>query len=139
MNEVETNPTWILVVAAVISQDDGRLLMQKRPDGKHHAGLWEFPGGKVEKGESPENALVREIEEELGLVIDPTEIHPESFAQTAAHAGRPQIVLLLYKVAYWTGEPEAREGGDWGWFNFTEANELPKPPLDIELFKSFPL
>jgi len=129
---------WLPVVAVALRRPDGRLLMQRRPLGKHHGGLWEFPGGKVEPGETPAIALAREIEEELGLILDPAALVPAGFAQSeGAHekgeGGHPPIVILLYAAQSWQGEPEAREGGEWGWFSPEEAARLPKPPLDVAL------
>jgi 8-oxo-dGTP diphosphatase len=132
-SDLENNPTWMLVVAAALSQPDGRVLMQRRPHGKQHGGLWEFPGGKVEKGESPPFALARELEEELGIVLDPGALEPAGFAQGSGEEANPRIVILLYKAAAWRGEPENREGGEWGWFTLHEASALGKPPLDVAL------
>ena len=131
--DLENNPTWIPVVAAALFRSDGRVLMHRRPPGKQHGGLWEFPGGKVEKGETPLFALVREIEEELGIVLDPVALEPAGFAQNEAGEGGPAIVILLYSTRAWQGDPAAREGGECGWFTFQEAAALAKPPLDVAL------
>ncbi|WEK46834.1 MAG: NUDIX domain-containing protein [Candidatus Andeanibacterium colombiense] len=131
--DLEKNPTWLLVVGAALIDSGGRVLMYRRPLGKQHGGLWEFPGGKVENGETPADALVREIEEELGIELDPAALEPAEFAQGAGDGAHPGIVILLYTARSWRGKPEAREGGEWGWFTFEEAAELPKPPLDIPL------
>ena len=108
--ELQSNPTWMLVVAAAIVDGEGRLLLRLRPLDKQHGGLWEFPGGKVESGETPGLALVREIEEELALMLDSDEFEPCCFAQEPAQPGRPPIVILLYTVRRWTGEPHAEDG-----------------------------
>lgn len=129
-------PTWLPVVAAAILHPDGRVLMNQRPIGKHHGGLWEFPGGKVDDGETPAFALNREIREELGLVLDSDSITPVAFAESVAENDHPAIVIFLYKVTRWSGEPQALEGGDWGWFTFDEADALKKPPLDVKLLAS---
>ena len=130
---MENFPTWLPVVAAALRDGSGRWLMHKRPAGKAHAGLWEFPGGKVEAGEVPEKALVREISEELGVTLRPADLSPATFAQErGAHASTP-IVILLYTTVRWSGEPRALEGGEVGWFTPRQAVELPRPPLDIEL------
>lgn len=121
------------VVAAALTDNDGRWLMHCRPDGKHHAGLWEFPGGKVEVTETPENALVREIQEELGIAISKADLVPAGFAQEVDANGRPQIVILLYTCKCWEGEPHALEGGGIGWFTPLEIAALDKPPLDQRL------
>ena len=131
----------MLVVAAALKGPEGRYLLQKRPLGKIHGGLWEFPGGKVETGETPAFALVRELEEELGLVLDLANLLPLFFAESAEGAGRPPIVILLYTALSWAGKPVAREGGDWGWFTLAEAEALLKPPLDtvfLERLREFP-
>jgi 8-oxo-dGTP diphosphatase len=94
--KVENIPTWTCVVALALRDGKGRWLMHRRPADKHHGGLWEFPGGKVETGETPRNALVREIEEELGLVIEPAACAPVGFAEETSGEGRPPIVIMLY-------------------------------------------
>lgn len=132
---MERNPTWLCVVAGLLIDREDRWLMHCRPLDKAHGGLWEFPGGKVEPGETPEKALVRELEEELGIAIDPGLIEPLAFASDGpVSTGRP-IVLLLYRVRRWSGTPEAREGGSIGWVSRDEAADLDKPPLDIALFE----
>ncbi|OBX20645.1 DNA mismatch repair protein MutT [Erythrobacter sp. QSSC1-22B] len=131
--EVEENPTWMLVVALALVDERGRWLMHKRPAGKHHAGLWEFPGGKVESGETPANALVREIAEELGLALAPGSLEPSGFAQNGGNGAECAIVILLYTCRDWSGQPRALEGGEIGWFAPEEAAGLDKPPLDHAL------
>lgn len=132
---LQKNPTLMLVVAAAIAGEGGRVLMHRRPPHKHHGGLWEFPGGKVEPGETPENALIREIEEELGLLLDPAGISPAGFAESVPDGTNPAIVILLYTADIWAGEPFAHEGGGWGWFTIEEAKALEKPPLDVVLLE----
>lgn len=130
---MEKNPTWICVVALALSDGAGRWLMQRRPADKHHGGLWEFPGGKVESGENPGNALVREISEELGLELDASALTPAGFAQGPLPGRDSQIVILLYSAS-WDGSPVAAlEGGVVGWFTPAEMRLLDKPPLDIAL------
>ena len=108
--------------------------MQRRPFEKHHGGLWEFPGGKVEDTESPVKALVRELAEELGIAVRPEDCTPAGFAEEKASEGtRPPIVLLLYTVHAWQGEPRALEGGAVGWFTPDAIESLAKPPLDSQL------
>ena len=130
---MENIPTWTCVVALALRDEDGRWLMHRRPDYKHHGGLWEFPGGKVEPGESPALALVREIEEELGLVLDAAHLTPACFAQEPLDAGFKPIVILLYTASKIADEPEAREGGAVGWFTASEIEALARPPLDVAL------
>ncbi len=121
------------MVALALHDDTGRWLMHRRPANKHHGGLWEFPGGKVEAGETPANALVREIEEELSLVVNGADLVPAGFAQEPAGGPRSPIVILLYTLA-WDGEPPCvREGGSVDWFTPDQIAALVKPPLDIEL------
>ena len=109
--KVENIPTWTCVVALALRDGKGRWLMHRRPADKHHGGLWEFPGGKVETGETPRNALVREIEEELGLVIEPAACAPVGFAEETSGEGRPPIVIMLY-TSVWDGSGMgALEGG----------------------------
>ena len=130
---LENIPTWVPVVAAALSAENGLWLMQRRPPEKHHGGLWEFPGGKVEKGETPQNALVREVKEELGIVIKATDIEPVTFAQSEGETDNPPIVIFLYKVSVWEGQPRALEGGDISWLLPEQIIKLAKPPLDVEL------
>ena len=124
------------MVALALKGADGRWLMHKRPEGKHHAGLWEFPGGKVESGENPPLALVREIREELGITLEAASLVPSGFAQEDQDARAAPIVILLYTCTRWRGEPQALEGGEVGWFSAGEIGELDKPPLDIALATS---
>ncbi|WP_427969622.1 (deoxy)nucleoside triphosphate pyrophosphohydrolase [Altererythrobacter sp.] len=134
---MENNPTWQAVVAGALRDSQGRWLMHRRPLEKHHGGLWEFPGGKVDPGESPEEALIRELHEELGIVIAPGVSTPAGFAQEsrAEHTDwiRKPIVILLYTIEDWTGEPFAHEGGAIDWFVPAEIEQLARPPLDIAL------
>jgi len=132
---VENSPTFVLVVAAAVRDDRGRLLLQQCPAHKRHAGLWEFPGGKVELEENPTFALCREVSEELGLELFPDALEPAGFAEERPAGGRPGIVLLLYSAEAWQGRPEAREGQNWGWFSPAEAAELDLPPMDRALLE----
>ena len=124
---------WIAVVAGALFRNDGRWLMHRRPEGKHHAGLWEFPGGKVETGEIPAAALARELAEELGITCAAGDLFPCGFAETGGGNGGPALLLLLYRLGVWQGEPRALEGGAVGWFTPEEIAALPKPPLDRQL------
>src|SRR5690349_7373827 len=98
---VENSPTFVLVVAAAIRDAGGRLLLQQCPAHKRHAGLWEFPGGKVESEEIPTLALCREILEELDLQLDAGSLAPAGFAEELPADGRPGLVLLLYSCGSW--------------------------------------
>jgi 8-oxo-dGTP diphosphatase len=121
------------VVAAAIARQDGRWLLQKRPPGKRHAGLWEFPGGKVEPDETPLQALVREVNEELTIAIVDCAECPVASAQAEAGEGEPGIVIALYKIAAWDGSPQPEDGAELGWFLPSEVRRLPLPPLDSAL------
>jgi 8-oxo-dGTP diphosphatase len=128
-------PTFILVVAAAIGDHAGRLLLQQALPHKRHAGLWEFPGGKVEAGETPRFALCREIAEELGIELAEDTLMLAGFAEEAGTESRPPLVLFLYTCLRWCGEPEAREGQVWRWFTPGEAAQLPMPAMDRVLFE----
>ena len=131
---MEKNPTWLCVVAGALRADDGRWLMHRRPPDKHHGGLWEWPGGKVEAGETPTMALVRELAEELGVAAHPNAVAPIAFAQESAREDGPPIVILLYTIDSWEGEARALEqGGAIAWFTPREILALDRPPLDIAL------
>jgi len=119
----------LIVVAAVIRDEAGMILLTRRPEGSQMAGLWEFPGGKVESGESPTTALARELEEELGLraVIG----KPVTFA-VHEEAGL-RILLLFYEVEMGEASPEAREGQQMAWVAPSDLDSYPTPPADREL------
>lgn len=126
-------PTFIPVVAAAIHDREGRLLLQQALPHKRHAGQWEFPGGKVENEEIPRLALMREVAEELGLVLSVDALEPSGFAEEPARDGRPALVLFLYTCTAWTGEPQGREGQQWEWFTLEEAARLDMPQMDRDL------
>ena len=127
---MESRPTWQAVVAVALADDQGRLLLQQRPLHKHHGGLWEFPGGKVESDEIPRLALVRELAEELGIVLEASALEPALLADTGTDT---PIVLFLYRCGQWRGAITPHEGQDWGWFTRSEAAKLPMPPMDADL------
>ncbi len=137
LRATEKNPDggdgWLLVVAGVLLDREGRWLMYRRPAGKMYAGLWEFPGGKVEPLEVPVQSLARELAEELGVEVLAEACGAAIFAEGAAVPGRPAIVLLLYTVTAWRGTPRPLEGGEIGWFAPAAALALAMPPLDREL------
>ena len=130
---MENNPTPLAVVALALDGGDGRWLMHRRPLAKQHGGLWEFPGGKVEAGESPEEALVREIDEELGIAIAARDLVAAGEACSPLDSGERAIVITLYSCARWKGTPCALEGEAVAWFTPGEIAALDTPPLDRAL------
>lgn len=122
----------VLVAAAALIDPDGRILLQQRPAGKAMAGLWEFPGGKIEPGESPEAALIRELEEELGILTEAACLAPATFATGATEAGDP-LILLLYVCRKWRGMPQALHAEALRWERPAAMFALPMPPADRPL------
>lgn len=122
------------VVAVALLRDDGHILMQRRPEGKQHGGLWEFPGGKVDPGEGAGEAALREMEEELGVGLEARALMPVSFVQSEPHEGESRrILLLLYAARVWRGDPVAREGQQFAWVAPDALLDLDMPPLDVPL------
>jgi 8-oxo-dGTP diphosphatase len=121
----------VLVVAAALIDDEGRVLIGQRPEGKSMAGLWEFPGGKVEPGETPEAALIRELEEELGIEVKKACLAPFVFASETYEDFH--LLMPLYLIRRWTGEPEAREHAALKWVKPRQMSEYPMPPADAPL------
>ena len=119
------------VVAAALVDRQGRVLLQRRPPGKQMADLWEFPGGKIEPGEAPEAALVRELAEELAIGVDPATATPLTFASAAL--GDRHLLLLLYLVRDWQGEPQPLEASALVWVHPSAMHELAMPPADVPL------
>ena len=127
---MQINPTVVRVVAIALIDRKGCVLLQKRRAGGRHGGLWEFPGGKVEPEESARAALIREIGEELGLVVASSDLHGEGQVRDGPGC-EPQIVLDLYSCARWSGEPRCLDAAAIGWFTPGEAAKLAVPPLDL--------
>jgi len=121
----------LIVVAAAMTDPQGRILVQRRPQGKAMAGLWEFPGGKIEPGETPEAALVRELAEELGITVAAEDLTPLAFA--TAPAGERSIVLLLYRCERWQGEPQLLDADALDWHRPAGLRDLAMPPADRPL------
>ena len=121
----------ILVVAAALVDSDGRVLIAQRPEGKQLAGLWEFPGGKVEHGETPESALIRELEEELGITVKQACLAPFVFASHTYETFH--LLMPLYLIRRWEGEPEAREHAALKWVRPNDMSQYPMPPADDPL------
>lgn len=117
----------IWVAAAALLDGDGRCLMQRRPRASQHGGLWEFPGGKVEPGEDPATALVRELAEELAIAVAMDALEPVGFA-----TDRP-VTMLLYRCRVWTGDPTPLAAEALRWGTFAELAALPMPPVDVPL------
>lgn len=121
----------LLVVAVALIDADGRVLLAQRPPGKSLAGLWEFPGGKVEPGEVPEAALIRELHEELGIDTWSSCLAPLTFASHSY----PDFHLLmpLFACRRWKGTPQAREGQTLAWVRANALKDYPMPPADLPL------
>jgi 8-oxo-dGTP diphosphatase len=119
------------VVAAVIRDEGGRVLLTRRPDGAHMGGLWEFPGGKVEPGEGPATALRRELDEELGATV--VVGRPITFA--VHEEPELRILLLFYEVELSGGAPTAREDQEMAWVDPADLPRYPTPPADRELIE----
>jgi len=121
----------VLVVAAVLVDVDNRVLIAKRPEGKAMAGLWEFPGGKVNPGELPESALVRELKEELNIDITESCLAPLTFASHVYDDFH--LLMPLYACRIWKGEMSPMEGQDIKWVRPVRLADYPMPPADIPL------
>jgi 8-oxo-dGTP diphosphatase len=121
----------VLVVACALVDADGRVLVAQRPEGKALAGLWEFPGGKLMAGETPEAALVRELEEELGVVTEPPCLAPLTFASHAYPAFH--LLMPLYVCRVWQGDPQPREAQALRWVRPRTLRDLPMPAADLPL------
>ena len=121
----------ILVSAVALIDKDGRILIAKRPDGKSMAGLWEFPGGKVEIGETPEQALVRELSEELGIKTWNSCLAPLTFASHSYE--KFHLLMPLFACRRWEGIALAKEKQELKWVYSNELKNYPMPPADIPL------
>ncbi|KAL1514545.1 hypothetical protein AB1Y20_003642 [Prymnesium parvum] len=134
----------VLVVAAALvrapANEPRRVLLAQRPAGKEMGLLWEFPGGKVEEGETPEQALVRELKEELAIDVDPSTLAPLTFASHSYTSGTRKpfhLLMPLYAcVDGWTGEPVGAEGQAVEWVTADSLDEYEYPPADIPLLRS---
>lgn len=122
----------LVIVAAALVDADGRILVQQRAAGRAMAGLWEFPGGKIERGESAEMALVRELKEELGISTETACLAPAGFGTAPTDDGR-QLLLLLYVCRKWGGVPQALDAAALRWVRPLELHDLPMPPADLPL------
>jgi 8-oxo-dGTP diphosphatase len=125
-------PVKVVLVAAVALIDrDGRVLLAQRPEGKEMAGLWEFPGGKVEPGETPEHALIRELQEELGIDTWQSCLAPLTFASHGYD--HFHLLMPLFACRKWEGIPRAREGQTLKWVAVRDLRSYPMPPADVPL------
>ena len=121
----------VLVAACALIDPDGRVLLAQRPAGKSMAGLWEFPGGKLNPGETPEAALIRELQEELGINVSASCLAPFAFASHAYE--RFHLLMPLYLCRRWTGRPEGQEGQTLAWVRPMRLADYPMPPADLPL------
>ena len=127
----EPNNPILLVAAAALVDVDGRVLLAQRPEGKSMAGLWEFPGGKIGPGETPEACLIRELREELGIDVSASCLGPFTFA---SHAYEDfHLLMPLYLCRVWEGIAAPREGQALKWLRPGDMRRYPMPPADIPL------
>ena len=120
-----------LISAVALIDSDGRVLLAERPEGKIFAGYWEFPGGKIETGETPEAALVRELDEELGVDTKDSCLAPLGFVSHPNDTHH--MVLLLYVCRKWSGRPQPKEGGQLKWVAPARLRDFEMPPANKEL------
>jgi 8-oxo-dGTP diphosphatase len=120
-----------LVVACALIDADNRVLIAQRPEGKQLAGLWEFPGGKLEPGERPEPALIRELREELGIEVKEACLAPLTFASHAYETFH--LLMPLYICRRWEGTVASKEGQALAWVRANKLRDYPMPPADIPL------
>jgi 8-oxo-dGTP diphosphatase len=133
MGDVPPSRRLLLVAAAALTDASGRVLLTQRPQHKQLGGLWEFPGGKVEPGEAPEDALIRELKEELALIVEPDALDPYAFASHAY----PDFHLLmpLYVISRWSGDPklDANAAQAMAWVHTRNLRNFEMPPADVVL------
>ena len=121
----------VLVSAVALIDPDGRVLLAKRPEGKTLAGLWEFPGGKVEDGETPETALIRELKEELGINVAQSCLAPLTFASHGYETFH--LLMPLFVCRRWQGLAQPLEGQELKWVRAQDLKNYPMPPADAPL------
>lgn len=121
----------LLVSAVALIDRDGRILLAQRPEGKSMAGLWEFPGGKIEAGETPEVALIRELEEELGINTWASCLAPLTFASHSYDDFH--LLMPLFACRKWEGTPQPKEGQTLKWVRANDLRNYPMPPADVPL------
>lgn len=129
---MQKNPTVTAVVAVALLDQQSRFLLQQRPRAKQHGGLWEFPGGKVEPGETLSAALLREVQEELAVTLAAADL------MHIGAAADPKLALQidLFACRAWSGTLQCLDAEALGWFSFADLTDLPMPPLDVELAKA---
>lgn len=130
-DEAGGHKTLLLVAACALVDADGRVLLARRPEGKPLAGLWEFPGGKIEPGEVPEQTLIRELKEELGIDVAKACLAPLTFASHAYEGFH--LLMPLYVCRRWEGEVRAIEGQALTWVRPVRLRDYPMPPADEPL------
>ncbi|MBB3148320.1 8-oxo-dGTP diphosphatase [Phyllobacterium trifolii] len=121
----------VLVTACALVDSDGRVLLTQRPEGKSLAGLWEFPGGKVDPGETPEESLIRELHEELGIIVKPACLAPLTFASHTYETFH--LLMPLFICRRYEGIPRGMEGQVLKWVRPKDMRDYPMPPADIPL------
>ena len=129
--EAKSQLPLVLVSAVALVDIDGRILLAQRPAHKKMGGLWEFPGGKIEAGESPEAALIRELQEELDINTSESCLAPLSFASHAYDDFH--LLMMLFVCRRWHGQPRPVEGGTLKWVRPNQLRDYPMPPADIPL------
>ena len=126
-----TNMKTVLVAAVILVDHDGRILLAQRPEGKVMAGLWEFPGGKLEENETPEAALVRELKEELDITTAPSCLAPLTFASHSYE--NAHLLMPVYVCRVWEGYAKPMEGQTLAWVKVDDIEKYDMPPADIPL------
>ena len=129
--KINLNNPVLLVVSVALIDVDGRILLAQRPEGRQMSGLWEFPGGKIEAGETPEVALVRELKEELGIDIAESCLAPFSFASHVYD--NFHLLMPLYLCRVWKGTPSSQEQQKLKWVRLENFNDYSMPPADLPL------
>jgi 8-oxo-dGTP diphosphatase len=132
--QITDHKNLVIVASIAIIDANDQILIAKRPNKKHLSGFWEFPGGKVEKGESPENALVREVKEELNIDINNKCIAPLTFSEFDYK--KFHLLLLLYVCRRWEGEPMSMEKNEIKWVRANTLRQYKMPPADDSLIYS---
>ena len=132
--QITDHKNLVIVASIAIIDANDQILIAKRPNKKHLSGFWEFPGGKVEKGESPENALIREVKEELNIDINNKCIAPLTFSEF--NYEKFHLLLLLYVCRRWEGEPMSMEKNEIKWVKVNTLRQYKMPPADDSLIYS---